>query len=161
MILYNLIKDDNIKYKATLGLSIATGITSIVLNLVTFGIAGSIFGIISTLGFAANCYYKGKLTKEAKTHSKQNSNANFLYNDSKKATAAGTFAIAAYVTSQILNLFTFGIGGTMLSLLTTAGIGLFCYYKGKIAKSSELSSDQIKTTENNIHFNNNASMTPA
>jgi len=63
---------DGNKSKYLAGLSIATGVTSIVLNLFTFGIAGSLLSLVSIISALGSAYYKGK---EAKFNELNNNNS--------------------------------------------------------------------------------------
>ena len=130
MFLQTFLQDSDQKIKYSFGASLTTGIISLGLNLLSFGIAGSIFGIVSTLAFAAGCYYKGqKVDSEKSDHNYEN--------DSLKANVSGALTITAVVASHFINLFTFGIGGTAFDLIITAGLGAYSYYKGKLSSEAE------------------------
>lgn len=130
--------DSKAKSNTAFVASLVTGTTSIVLNLLSFGTIGSIFGLVSTISMAIGAYYKGKDDVESNPENISSEDAGFFDNDFKKSKAALAFTIGVTIISHCLNLFSFGIAGTIFDLLVTAGVGAFAYYQGKISEAKEI-----------------------
>ena len=132
---YNFTHSDITKSNTAFGVSLAAGITGIVLNFVTLGVFGAVFSAIATAGFAVGCYYKGKNVKETQEADiREDRSTGFLHSDSKKETVSGVCALISFIAAPLLSVVTFGFS----NLLFTAAVGAFCYYRGKLNKTEEL-----------------------